>query len=133
MILKYVSHPVQELWKHYMIILMWFEQNAMLSIIVFLSIRLIRWFIDEKTPLFLLILKGKKVTLVTNSWVSQLKVTYKQGCFPNGLQMNSAFMNVTWILQYWRVIISTTNLSRTEAPPHDHFEHDAAENQYFFD
>lgn len=35
MILEYVSHPVEELWKHYMIILMWFEQNEMLSIIIF--------------------------------------------------------------------------------------------------
>lgn len=48
------------------------------------------------------------------------------------IQMTPAFMSVIWILQYWRVIISSINLLRTEAPPHDHFEHDAAENQYFF-
>lgn len=46
--------------------------------------------------------------------------------------MTPAFMGVICILQYWRVIINSMNLLRTEVPHHKHFEDDAAENQYFF-
>lgn len=60
MILEYVSRPVGELWKHYTIILMWFEQNKMLCIIVFLSIRLTKLFVDEEKPIILAYFKSKK-------------------------------------------------------------------------
>lgn len=60
MILEYVCQSVEELWKHYTTILIWFEQNEMLCIIVFLSIRLIKWFVDEENPIILAYFESKK-------------------------------------------------------------------------